>query len=407
MKVMIVATAVDRAGIARLPEALQRAGFEVGVVCPAGSAIGQTRFTDRMWILDGAFNTVQALFNAMNVASAQWVPDLVIPGDDMAVRAMHRMVEVSSPDPAARALLDVIGASLAAPARFPEIEMKSRFPDAASASAIDMPPQIVPSDIDPAIAFAEGCGWPVLVKPDYGFGGIGIVRCHTADELAPAIRQAKSSALAGPNPRVASVQKFIEGKMSGVVLTALRGEMLAALAYEKLQTVSTFGPSSVVRRLDRDDLVASAARLVRHFRFTGYGELEFLIERDTGKAWLLEFNARPAPVATRAHLMGADLAAALLAGLGGTARRTSGFRPVDDAVALFPQEWKRDPESPFLRSAYHDVPWDDPALLKHFVDGCAQQAASLPGRRQRLSIRPRQRGLVSDAKAMHRAGEAG
>jgi hypothetical protein len=35
-----------------------------------------------------------------------------------------------------------------------------------------------------------------------------------------------------------------------------------------------------------------------------------------------------------------------------------------DTVAFFPSEWRRDPESPYLVDGYHDVPWDDPALLR-------------------------------------------
>ena len=36
----------------------------------------------------------------------------------------------------------------------------------------------------------------------------------------------------------------------------------------------------------------------------------------------------------------------------------------NDTIALFPQEWLRDPASPFLQSGYHDVPWDEPELIR-------------------------------------------
>ncbi|MGC2065825.1 MAG: hypothetical protein WA641_06270, partial [Candidatus Acidiferrales bacterium] len=39
----------------------------------------------------------------------------------------------------------------------------------------------------------------------------------------------------------------------------------------------------------------------------------------------------------------------------------------DDTIALFPQEWIRDPASTFLQSAYHDVPWDKPDLIRACV----------------------------------------
>jgi hypothetical protein len=37
--------------------------------------------------------------------------------------------------------------------------------------------------------------------------------------------------------------------------------------------------------------------------------------------------------------------------------------PTHELVAMFPNEWRRDPDSPFLSSALHDVPWDDPGVL--------------------------------------------
>ena len=46
-----------------------------------------------------------------------------------------------------------------------------------------------------------------------------------------------------------------------------------------------------------------------------------------------------------------------------------------DTIALFPQEWIRDPESAFLRSGYHDVPWEEPELLHDCVNNWQKQSA--------------------------------
>jgi hypothetical protein len=35
-----------------------------------------------------------------------------------------------------------------------------------------------------------------------------------------------------------------------------------------------------------------------------------------------------------------------------------------DTIALFPQEWLRNPASAFIRSGYHDVPWEEPELVR-------------------------------------------
>ena len=44
--------------------------------------------------------------------------------------------------------------------------------------------------------------------------------------------------------------------------------------------------------------------------------------------------------------------------------------PIEDPrpVALFPNEWCRDPASAYFTTAYHDVPWQDPGLLERLVE---------------------------------------
>jgi len=86
-----------------------------------------------------------------------------------------------------------------------------------------------------------------------------------------------------------------------------------------------------------------------------------------GDVHLLELNRRAVPTS---HLaLTDDLAAALLAAAGGPARRRAPLT-AKDQIALFPREWLRAPASPWLKTAFHDVPWDDPAVVR----ACAQAA---------------------------------
>jgi len=56
-----------------------------------------------------------------------------------------------------------------------------------------------------ALAFAERCGYPVIVKPIAGFGALSTFRCGDAAELERALQQMK-----GAPPRVA-IEEFVEG----------------------------------------------------------------------------------------------------------------------------------------------------------------------------------------------------
>jgi hypothetical protein len=54
----------------------------------------------------------------------------------------------------------------------------------------------------------------------------------------------------------------------------------------------------------------------------------------------------------------------LYAALTSQSIRTTEAVTDNDTIALFPQEWLRDPASPFLNSAHHDVPWKEPRLVQ-------------------------------------------
>ncbi|HEX6495746.1 MAG TPA: hypothetical protein VF018_09700, partial [Acidobacteriaceae bacterium] len=63
-----------------------------------------------------------------------------------------------------------------------------------------------------------------------------------------------------------------------------------------------------------------------------------------------------------------DLAAAAFAAVTGVPVHPRPVVTAEQTIALFPQEWQRDPASPLIPGAYHDVPWDSPALVRAFVN---------------------------------------
>src|SRR4051812_11840705 len=94
-----------------------------------------------------------------------------------------------------------------------------------------------------------------------------------------------------------------------------------------------------------------------------------------GRVHLRERTGRATPSMPRG--LEQDLTASLLRAAG----LPASFRPpVTDKkqIALFPREWLRDPASPWLTRAYHDVPWDDPEVMRACVQaGSAEARARL------------------------------
>jgi hypothetical protein len=103
--------------------------------------------------------------------------------------------------------------------------------------------------------------------------------------------------------------------------------------------------------------------MVRRLNLSGLHGFDFMLEEQTRNAYLIEMNPRATQVGHLTLGPGRDIPAALYSVLSGKAVDPAPKVTENDTIALFPQEWIRDAESPFLRSAYHDIPWEEPELV--------------------------------------------
>ena len=166
-----------------------------------------------------------------------------------------------------------------------------------------------------------------------------------------------------PDDRTITANQFIQGKCATSLAAAVRGEMLAALTAEVEQTyLDANGPASVVRLVRNEGMCRVSATMLKHWGLTGLIGFDFILDA-SGQAWLLECNPRPTPLSHLGAKVGEDLCAALFKGLT-SAPFTRAQTPKELLVAHFPQEMWRAPDSPYFKAAFHDVPSDDPPLLK-------------------------------------------
>ena len=143
-----------------------------------------------------------------------------------------------------------------------------------------------------------------------------------------------------------------------------------------MQVVSVgyeLGPSTVLRRIHNPMMDRTAETLASRLNLTGFYGLDFILEEQTGIPWLLEMNSRATQIPHLALGPGHDLPAAAFAAITGLPIRPRPAVTSEQTIALFPQEWSRDPSSPLIRSSYHDVPWESPALVR----ACTQQGTRL------------------------------
>jgi len=387
-KVLLIAT-TDWQSTARLAMALAESGCRVEMVCRRNHPVRHTNVLAQRYVFAPMWPSA-----SVEHAILKSRPDLVVSCDDSALILLYRIHgKAKALGQAGDWLRNLIERSVGDPAHFDTVLARSKMMELARQEGIAVPATAhvaSPSELPNAIA---QLGLPLVLKSDASAGGTGVRLVHRAGEAAKAWRRLRGPiglartvnrvlrdrdwtpilAYARRETRVVSAQKFIarpgtgggeaarEGTM-GVV--CWQGKVLAAICLEVVQTWRVSGPSSVVRLIDEPEMIEAATKIAARLRFTGFCGFDFIFDSETGRPLLLEMNARPTQVCHLALGPGRDLTSALRCALLGVELRERPKITGNDLIALFPQEWQRDRQSPMLRLAYHDVPLGQPDLLR-------------------------------------------
>jgi hypothetical protein len=380
---ILLATTVRWPSAGRLGGAFAAVGCEVAALLPSGHPAARSRYFARTH----AYRPLAGVTSLLE-AVQQGFPDLIVALDDRATALLLRAQKGAPKHVAA-----LIARSLGNPENYPGLMSRSGFIEAARQADIRAPrTRAIASEADLERAFGE-MGFPLVIKADGTWGGDGVVIAHDREEallayrrlasppsllrsVARAIRRSDAhflrTALETRAPAI-SMQQFIPGRPATTSFACWQGKLLAANHFETLAAQEANGPASVLRRFESDEMQDAAARLAARFELSGLHGLDY-IRDDEGKAHLIEINPRSPQTSYLGFGAGHDLIGALAARLGGPAHAPRP-RVTGDVVALFPQEWMRNPASPYLTSAFHDVPWDDPALIRAWMESRAARPA--------------------------------
>ncbi len=390
-RLLVVALHDDWQGIARLPRELSRAGFAVGALCLPSAFLAQTRYVDQFYLLKNRHPPDRLWLRALVQSVQDWQPQLLIPGDDPAVLFFHQVLRGATggePDDVPDLVLRILRSSLPDARRLDATINKCAMQETAARLGLRTPPQRVTGECSEALSFfAEHGGQPVVLKQPLGWAGHTVEVCRDEEQLRTSFnllrrlpfvrlpfveenpetlprRRRRGTARATAN---LIIQRFVAGRAAVFAAVAWKGELLAGYSLlKKPAPAPARGPSSVVRVREHPEMAATAAAFIAAVKFTGFVEFDFIVEARTGAACLLECNARPSPMSSLGSLTGVDLSRALFAKVRERRRQPTSLK-TGTLIALFPQEWHRDPLSPLWRGAHHDVPWDDPGLLRALV----------------------------------------
>jgi hypothetical protein len=397
---VLIATTSSWFPTARLAMALAHAGCTVDAVCPPRHPLDKISAVRQTY---GYRGLTPLMSFAHAIARAK--PDLIVPGDDLATLHLHRLHQRERCGGETAKLIE---RSLGMPESFPVVYARTRFIELAQEIGIRAPKTEVIANVHALKDWVGRMGLPTVLKADGTCGGDGVRVVYTLEDAERAFRalqapplfpRAVKRALVNQDKTllwpsllrrrsVVNVQEFVTGREATSAVACWQGTVLASLHFEVLsKRDSAAGPSSVVRLIENAEMSAAAEGMVRQLNLSGLQGFDFMLEAHTGHAYLIEINPRATQVGHLTLGPGRDLPAALYAAVSGEAVHAARKVTENDTIALFPQEWMRDPESAFLRSAYHDVPWEEPELLRACLGKGRKQGAldSLPNPVQTLS----------------------
>jgi hypothetical protein len=356
--------------------AFLHAGCRVSAICPSGHPLRFIAGLDSTYPYR-ALNPTGSLKSALRKAQ----PALLVPCDDVSVWQLH---DLHARNPEFRPLIE---RSLGSAEVYPNLQRRGQILEAAVELGIRVP-------CTRAVESAEdlnepGLAWPAVLKADGTWGGEGVAIVRNPSEAAQKLGTllgARRTAFAWKRFLVnrhplalwqwrrrkewgVTLQRLIRGRQATTMFACWQGQVLASVTVEVLATQGPTGAATCVRLLRHEEIERASELLARRFMLSGFHGLDFVIEDGTEAAYLIEMNPRATQLGHLNLCPQGNLADALSARLmNKTSPSAMGTRRIQsDTIALFPRAWKTDPGNELLKTGYHDVPWEQPELVRELI----------------------------------------
>jgi len=369
---------------ARLGMAFKGHGCEVSAVCAEGHPLRFVSGLNDIYSYS-TFTPLKSLKAAIEDAN----PLMIVPCDDLVVSQLYAL---HAEEPSLRKLIEF---SLGNPETWPILQSRARLMETANSIGIRTPKNCVVE--------AEGqiAAWPdesVVLKRDGSLGGRGVAIAHNRKDAINEYRKISSkiklvSAIKRhlidrdahaywvwrrQSEAIVTMQEFIPGNPANTMIVCNGGEVLASITVEVLRTTGETGAASVVRLIENEEIEMASCRLAKKLMLHGFHGLDFMIargddEHPRGAAYLIELNSRCTQLGHlnlhgRGDLAG-HLSNMMFDAIGAKAPSLNTTRELfkGETVALFPQAVRTNPNNPYIKTGYHDVPAGQPALVQELM----------------------------------------
>jgi len=164
---------------------------------------------------------------------------------------------------------------------------------------------VIPGALDPvksleeALDIADKIGYPIMVKPVLGGGGIGMRICHNEDDLKNYFKICQKLALSSFGSLELYIEKFFPNAkhIEVQILADNRGKVIHLFEREcslqrRFQKVMEEAPSPSITEDLREKITSTAVRAAKAINYWNAGTVEFIYIPSMDKFYFLEVNSR-------------------------------------------------------------------------------------------------------------------
>jgi hypothetical protein len=362
---------------AKLALAFLRHGCSVEAVCPPDHPFSFVRGIKKIYPYRG-LDSLESLYEAITAAK----PDFVVPCDDGVVWQLH---ELHQTRPELRPLIE---RSIGAASGYETVACRAKLMQLAEELQIRVPRTKEIRGSEDLRAWFSAPGVSGVLKLDRTCGGKGVQFAHSLAEAEQSLvslsRPANVAVALGRwllihdalafwkwknhNQPVFTLQEYVTGRPANTMLACRDGKVLAMVTVEVLYAQSYTGTALVVRPIENEEIRVCSEKIAQRLQLSGFHGLDFMIEDATGHAYLIELNPRCTQLGHLQTVMHGDLVGVFCSEFCNTSSMQ--VRPIyEETVAFFPEALFSNPECPFLKTSYVDIPWEEPRLVIELMRG--------------------------------------
>ncbi len=365
---------------ARIAMAFSQAGASVSGIVPAGNPLTTVSSVCHCYTYS-ARRPARSLQEAIALSR----PDLIVPCDDRVVEHLHALHSECRQRPNVDWISALIERSLGSPSAFPLMRDRGSLLALAAELGINVPTTNTLHTQQDLRVWLTQYGYPAILKIDGSWGGAGVRLVRSWSEAQRAygelLRPFSPMTLLRyasyhdffplfadrSSKRSISIQKYVDGHCANSMFACLHGEVLDHLSVDTIYAADPLGSSTVVRIIDRPEMLSAGKKLVETLSISGFCGLDFVIEAESGQVFLIELNPRTTQIGHIRPQGHSSLVDVLYNRL--VCNDPSPHKHTEEIIALFPHAFRAKP-TPALSDmviTYQDIPWNEPALTHYLL----------------------------------------